>query len=213
MEYYSGEAIRYTRWWLVTVLWTELSEYRVQKMATKNCYSWNGFSSRSQWSIVEAIRYSGWGLMTVLRSKLSEHRAQSMATKNGESLWVEWMRILWPPITAPTSNWRFSCLLKICAGIKFSDIFEEQWRKSPTAGSCKTLCDAAGSFKHVSKNTFAATHNGNVWLLMMVEWWQLITACSKTATQHGNSSNEFGGNSQWERMATHDGWRMATHYG
>ena len=28
-------------------------------------------------------------------------------------------------ITAPTSNWRFSGLLKICAGIKFSDIFEK----------------------------------------------------------------------------------------
>jgi len=27
-------------------------------------------------------------------------------------------------LTAPTSNWRLSGLLKICAGIKFSDIFE-----------------------------------------------------------------------------------------
>lgn len=42
-------------------------------------------------------------------------------------------------VKAPNSNWRFSGLLKICARINFSDIFEEHCQKSPTAGSCKTL--------------------------------------------------------------------------
>lgn len=32
------------------------------------------------------------------------------------------------PVTAPTSNWRFSGLLKICAGRKFSDILESSAR-------------------------------------------------------------------------------------
>lgn len=43
------------------------------------------------------------------------------------------------PITAPTINWRFSPFQKICNRIKFSDIFEEQCQKSPTAGSCQPL--------------------------------------------------------------------------
>ncbi len=51
----------------------------------------------------------------------------SWCSKYGNKKWTSFASAMkeniWPPITAPTGNWRFSGLLKICAERKFSDIF------------------------------------------------------------------------------------------
>ncbi len=103
------------------------------------------------------ISYTGWWLVMVLRANFSLDFVWSVATITGFYSSTEWKNEFRPHITAPWCNAasnRIRYRLCLCYG--------------GTAPSCHPLCDAVGSFEHVTRNSCAATHNGNVWQLMMV---------------------------------------------